>query len=372
MIVITNSDNTTSWGYIGNNSEAANTVTVYTTIARATPGMNGTSPSGKTPVGYEVRKTDFQITGNLSVGGWIKPTNFTGAGYQTIIAKSSGAASLADFEFRVHKSQARLQLVVSNGSSYPEVSSSDNSLVAGSWNYVVAVISGTNMSLYINGTANGTGSITGTRSESYSPFMVGAREYSLINPFLGSIDSPFVLNTALSAAEVLALYNGGAGVEPDGWLASTNATQSSTKKYAGTYSAKIIAGASREKLTQSINAGAVSVTLTAYCYTTGAAVTSADAQLWYDTDVLATVTYTDMGGGWYRLQKTFTAAAASKEFGVVVEAGKTVYIDTVSLLTGTGETIEVTFENSSSGTSNYTFENKVTAAEVVSLIDGNS
>ena len=71
MIVVTNSDNTTSWGYLGTASGTGNKdITIYTTVARATRGWKGTAPvaGSKVAVGYEVRKTDFQITGNLTVG----------------------------------------------------------------------------------------------------------------------------------------------------------------------------------------------------------------------------------------------------------------------------------------------------------------
>jgi hypothetical protein len=92
-----------------------------------------------------------------------------------------------------------------------------------------------------------------------------------------------------------------------------------------------------------------SVILTAYAYTDGTAVTSADVQLWYNTDVLSSVTYTDMGGGWYRLQKTFDATTGAKDYGIVVEAGKTVYVDTLSLQAGSGATITLNLSNTSSG-----------------------
>jgi formylglycine-generating enzyme required for sulfatase activity len=149
---------------------------------------------------------------------------------------------------------------------------------------------------------------------------------------------------------------------------------SSAQKYSGTQSVKIDATNALfgTMLLQSINVGDTSTyTLTAYAYTTGAAVTTADLDLYYDTGELTT-TFTDMGSGWYRLQGTLTGVNALKNFGVSVHAGKTVYVDTVTLQAGTGATVEVTLENSSSGLANFTFENKVTAGEVISLIDGNS
>lgn len=138
------------------------------------------------------------------------------------------------------------------------------------------------------------------------------------------------------------------------------ATRDTGTKYAGSASAKLVAGGVNGTYLQSVNVGdTVSYTLIAYAYTTGAAVTSADVELYYDTAVLST-SYTDMGSGWYKLTGTLTGVASAKNYGVYVKAGKTVYIDTVSLQAGVGATIEVTFENSSSGSSNFTFEGDIT------------
>lgn len=143
---------------------------------------------------------------------------------------------------------------------------------------------------------------------------------------------------------------------------------SSSIKYAGNQSLKLInTSPSDTTVLQSVNVGDTSTyTLIAYAYTTGAAVTTADLNLYYDTAVIST-TFTDMGSGWYKLTGTLTGVASAKNYGVKVKAGKTVYLDTVSLQAGSGATIEVTFENSSSGTSNYTFENNLVANGVTTV-----
>jgi len=52
-VQVANSDNTTSWGYMGASLAAAN-ILVYTSAARATRGWNGEDTAGKTPEHYEV------------------------------------------------------------------------------------------------------------------------------------------------------------------------------------------------------------------------------------------------------------------------------------------------------------------------------
>lgn len=67
-IVVTNSDQTQTWGYCGAASGAGNRiVAVYKDIELSTAGWNGTSPSGKTPTSYYVRRA-YQFSGHRPIG----------------------------------------------------------------------------------------------------------------------------------------------------------------------------------------------------------------------------------------------------------------------------------------------------------------
>lgn len=70
--------------------------------------------------------------------------------------------------------------------------------------------------------------------------------------------------------------------------------------------------------------------LSAYAYTDGSPVTSADVELFYDTAAIST-TYTSAGGGWYKLTGNFVAGMTVKRIGAIVKAGKTVYMDNFNL-----------------------------------------
>ena len=100
--------------------------------------------------------------------------------------------------------------------------------------------------------------------------------------------------------------------------------------------------------------------LIAYAYTTGAAVTTADLDLYYDAAVLST-SFMNMGGGWYRLTGSLTGVASAKDFGVRVHAGKTVYVDEMHLQVGVGTTQNMYVLNSNTG---------VTGLNVQGLING--
>ncbi|MEI6326633.1 MAG: LamG-like jellyroll fold domain-containing protein, partial [Candidatus Roizmanbacteria bacterium] len=216
MIVITNSDNTTSWGYIGSGGSAT-TINVYTTKTESTAGFNGTSPTGKTPVGYEVRKTDFQITGAISMGSWIK-TN-SAANYRTIIGKVDTT--------QVSQSNYWLRLTTGTGEGFFRVYAASVaysatgaiSLADNAWHYIVGVyIPSTSVSLYVDGVLiqqNTTG-IPAALDESRLPVRVGActdsasiADTSLNYFFNGSIDEPFVTAEALTPGQIFDMYNSG-------------------------------------------------------------------------------------------------------------------------------------------------------------------
>ncbi len=96
-------------------------------------------------------------------------------------------------------------------------------------------------------------------------------------------------------------------------------------------SAKLVASGVAANFTQSVNVGNTQThQLSAYAYTDGSAVTSADLSLLSNGSTIST-TYTSVGGGWYQLTGTLTGAASSIAYGVQVKAGKTVYIDNASL-----------------------------------------
>jgi hypothetical protein len=109
-------------------------------------------------------------------------------------------------------------------------------------------------------------------------------------------------------------------------------TRDTGTMYAGTASAKLVAAAGNAaNFTQSVNVGDTSTyNLSTYAYTNGSAVTAADLGL-YASGSAVTTTYTSAGGGWYQLTGTVTGTASAVGYGVRVKAGKTVYVDNMSL-----------------------------------------
>jgi hypothetical protein len=153
MIVITNNDATVSWGYMGAASTVTNandTIAVYTDKALSSAGWNGQDPTAKTPSSYEVRKTNFQITGAVTVGAWVKQTTWATNKY--LINKYSGTNATSSVLLHTGITVKRPVFYVMSGStSYSAVASSDV-LTDGQWAYIVGVyVPSTSVSLYVNG-----------------------------------------------------------------------------------------------------------------------------------------------------------------------------------------------------------------------------
>ena len=145
-------------------------------------------------------------------------------------------------------------------------------------------------------------------------------------------------------------------------------TRDTTTKYVGTASVQLVGDGN---YTQSVNVGDTSIyTLTAYAYTTGAAVTSADLELYYGSATLTT-TFTSMGGGWYRLQGTAAGVASAKNYGVQVKVGKTAYVDSVELTAANSFFIRPdTNLNSWNTSQTYTLNDQFTTAGPTTLVSG--
>lgn len=85
-------------------------------------------------------------------------------------------------------------------------------------------------------------------------------------------------------------------------------------------------------MAQQVNVGDTSTyQLEAYVYTTGVAVTSADAALWYNGATVSTAYTASATPGWYKLTGKVTGANEKRGYGVVAKQGKTVYVDNLSV-----------------------------------------
>lgn len=176
---------------------------------------------------------------------------------------------------------------------------------------------------YINGAQVGTtqtGLGTWVGNMGTTTTVIGAQA-TTGNYWSGLINDVRLYNSALSATDIANLYNG------------VTSTRDTSVKLSGTASSKVV-GAVDENgtFTQNVNVGDTNqYHLSANLYIDGTTpVDSTYATLWYNGSAVST-TYTSVGSGWYKLTGTVTGVASSADTGVQVLAGKTVYVDDVSL-----------------------------------------
>jgi len=112
------------------------------------------------------------------------------------------------------------------------------------------------------------------------------------------------------------------------------ATRDTTTTYSSSVGSAKLVATDAGIYAQSVNVGNTSTyVLEGYVYTNGSAVTSSDLELYYNGSTITT-TFTHVGSNWYKMLGTLTGANESRNYGVQVKSGKTVYIDNMSLSLG--------------------------------------
>jgi len=137
-------------------------------------------------------------------------------------------------------------------------------------------------------------------------------------------------HTSNSVGQVDAVF-GSAGV-----LTTTEHMSAPFYKF-GSKSVKLVDATNAASYTTTIDPDSTAIhTLSAYVYdgtsgNVGGSVTSSIAKLVFGGTTVTPSSYTDMGGGWWRLSYSAATVDASLLYGVEVQAGKTIYVDGVQL-----------------------------------------
>ena len=149
---------------------------------------------------------------NFTVGLWFKTsTDYSGAYGRLFIYGESGGAG--DKSYSLAITNGNLGLIWIDDDTAGKSVSSTSTLNDGSWHFMVGVRDGNNLRLYIDGAAdaNSPTDITGygDLDSAGDGIQIGADNVagSPSNYFTGQIDEVRIYNRALSADEVLALYN---------------------------------------------------------------------------------------------------------------------------------------------------------------------
>ncbi|MEI6327568.1 MAG: LamG domain-containing protein, partial [Candidatus Roizmanbacteria bacterium] len=148
----------------------------------------------------EVRKSDYQITGSMSVGAWIK-TATTG---KRIISKYDPSLNSFDFSIGVWTTDHKINFNVAGSHVAVGATTVDNN----AWHFVTGVVSGTDVYVYVDGVLDGSTTTT-VPQDNLQPINIGLSPANSTGFFNGSIDEPFVTTEVLTAAQIFEMYNSG-------------------------------------------------------------------------------------------------------------------------------------------------------------------
>ncbi len=145
------------------------------------------------------------LTNQITIEAWIKP--LTTNGDQSIVAKIGTDNGLHGFQFGMHNNQWGGQFNSFPGQAWASyIIDSPIPMALGAWNHVVWTYDQSAMKLYLNGQPVAT-NVIGAQpiASSTADLSIGGNG----PPFTGAIDELSVYNTALSAAQIQAIYNAG-------------------------------------------------------------------------------------------------------------------------------------------------------------------
>jgi hypothetical protein len=158
----------------------------------------------------DAAQSGLDITGNLTLAAWIRPTNTSGD--RTIIAKSDGASNRS-YHLYIETPGPILKGKVSSGGSGTVQPYGATTLALDTWHHVALVYDGSELRIYLNGSVDENGSnnpleFSGGIFNGNAPFAIGSRG-NVDQYFDGQIDEVAVFDRALSPAEITAIYENG-------------------------------------------------------------------------------------------------------------------------------------------------------------------
>jgi RHS repeat-associated protein len=144
----------------------------------------------------------LQITGDLTIEAWVKPTDYSN--YNGIVSKSNRNLP-GPYDWYLVKGSGVPVLYRGNGSVYAWVVAT-GAPAAGQWSHVAATMSGTAVAHYLNGSANGSGTLSTTIADAGTDAMIASRN-DLNTMFKGGMDEVRISNIARSAGWIATEYN---------------------------------------------------------------------------------------------------------------------------------------------------------------------
>lgn len=166
----------------------------------------------------------FNITGSITISAWFKLDSNTK--YMSFLTKRASGAIAFQFYNTLTGGgfDGNLRFAPGDGSAY----AGSSQIPTGSWNHGAIVVDNNSYTFYLNGSADGTGSLTLNTTNS-ADLTIG-RLGDTANYGDGKVDEVAIFNSALSSSDITAIYNSGApadisSLSPVGWWRMGDGTE---------------------------------------------------------------------------------------------------------------------------------------------------
>ena len=144
------------------------------------------------------------VTGDMSILAWVKVTNFST--YRSIVGKTASSSVPAPYDFYLQSGSGVPVLYRGNGT----VNASQAATAApstGIWQHLAVTMTGTSVAHYLNGSANGSGTISTTIGNDATQSLYIGYRVDGVTKMLGNYGLLQIYNFGLTAAQITQNFN---------------------------------------------------------------------------------------------------------------------------------------------------------------------
>ena len=211
-------------------SAGSNPGTVLGGVTLGVPGalsQGGTAARFDGSTGYASipNNAALNLTGDLTVEAWARPDVLNGVGAAVLQKGGSSGYSVWQYRLSVTSGNKWRGTVFVGATAFSVTSAATPSLT--DWTHLAMVRSGSTLTLYVNGAAAGSTTVSGATNTSTGILAIGRSGGSATDYFRGSVDEVAVYPRALSASQVQAHRDTGTTAPPVAPSAAFTATPTS-------------------------------------------------------------------------------------------------------------------------------------------------
>lgn len=159
---------------------------------------------------------DAYAAGDCTFLAWVK-TATTGTA-KAVVSEGSSTDATNNYAYIGVRTDNHALFEANNGAGTRyTITNATTNVCDNNWHLIAATKSGTTVTLYVDGVVEGT-PVTVAGTWTMNQGSIGSLRRSTPSTYWnGTLDEPAIFKRALTASEILAVYNEGAGGWPDGW-----------------------------------------------------------------------------------------------------------------------------------------------------------